>query len=225
MGSVIGIVVPLAVGVAITPVPIIAVILMLFAPRAGRTSSSFLIGWIVGIAVLITVVGLIAATTDLGSNRQPSTGSSWLKIVLGLGLLVLAGREWRDRPKPGQEPHLPKWLSAIGSVTPKRALMFGLLLSAANPKNLILALAAGAAIAAGDLDTAEAVAAGAIFTAVASSSIALPVIAYAMAPRRVGTVLRRLETWLEAHNAEVMAAILILIGAALIGQGISGLTR
>jgi threonine/homoserine/homoserine lactone efflux protein len=196
---------------------------MLFAPRAGRTSSSFLVGWVVGIAVLITVVGLIAATTDLGSNRQPSTGSSWLKIVLGL--LVLAGRQWRERPKPGQELHLPKWLSAIGSVTPNRALICGLLLSAANPKNLILGLAAGAAIVAGDLDTGGAIAADAIFTAIASSTVALPVLAYAMAPRRVGGILRRLETWLEAHNAEVVAVILILIGAALVGQGISGLTR
>jgi len=60
MGQVIGDLLPLAVGVAISPIPIIAVILMLLAPRAGGTTAGFLLGWVLGIALACTVFLLLA---------------------------------------------------------------------------------------------------------------------------------------------------------------------
>ena len=48
MGGVIGDLLPTALGVAISPVPIIAVILMLLAPRAKAASVGFLLGWVSG---------------------------------------------------------------------------------------------------------------------------------------------------------------------------------
>ena len=44
MGSVIGEILPLAVGIAISPIPIIAVILMLLSPHAKGASVGFMIG-------------------------------------------------------------------------------------------------------------------------------------------------------------------------------------
>lgn len=44
MGSVLGEMLPLAVGVAISPIPIIAVILMLLSKRAGGASAGFGVG-------------------------------------------------------------------------------------------------------------------------------------------------------------------------------------
>src|SRR4029453_18692301 len=49
MGSVIGEILPLAVGIAISPIPIIAAILMLLSPKAKATSVGFLLGWLAGI--------------------------------------------------------------------------------------------------------------------------------------------------------------------------------
>ena len=40
----------------------------------------------------------------------------------------------------------PKWMGAIEQFTPVKALGAGVVLSGANPKNLLLAVAAGAAI-------------------------------------------------------------------------------
>jgi Sap, sulfolipid-1-addressing protein len=42
---------PFAVGVALSPAPIAAVILMLITPRARANGPAFILGWIVGIAV------------------------------------------------------------------------------------------------------------------------------------------------------------------------------
>src|SRR3954471_11765146 len=84
MGQVVGDLLPLAVGVAISPIPIIAVILMLLAPRAGGTSGGFLVGWVVGIGGATAVFLLLAGTLDLGSgDSQPSTAASWVKLALG----------------------------------------------------------------------------------------------------------------------------------------------
>ena len=90
MGQVIGDLLPLAVGVAISPIPIIAVILMLLAPKAGGTSAGFLVGWVVGIVVATTLFLLLAGTLDLGSSGEPSAAASWVKLVLGALLLLLA---------------------------------------------------------------------------------------------------------------------------------------
>lgn len=59
MGTVLGELLPLAVGVAVSPVPIIAVILMLLAPRAGGTGQGFLLGWVAGIVAAVVVFLLI----------------------------------------------------------------------------------------------------------------------------------------------------------------------
>ena len=141
MGTVIGDLLPVALGVAISPVPIIAVILMLLAPNAKAASVAFLVGWVVGITV---VVGLVVAPDRtgrrLGARPTRPTWASVLKLVLGAAAVLLAVKEWRSRPRPGETAELPKWMSAIDSVTPVKALGLGGLLSAVNPKNLALCL-------------------------------------------------------------------------------------
>ena len=61
MGAVIGEILPLAVGIAISPIPIIAVILMLLSPRAKGASVGFMIGWVVGIIVAVVMFTLLSS--------------------------------------------------------------------------------------------------------------------------------------------------------------------
>lgn len=49
MNGVIGEILPLALGVAISPIPVIAAILMLLSPKAKGASAGLLLGWVVGI--------------------------------------------------------------------------------------------------------------------------------------------------------------------------------
>ena len=46
----------MAIGVAISPVPIIAVILMLFSKRARSNGIAFLVGWVVALVVVGSIV-------------------------------------------------------------------------------------------------------------------------------------------------------------------------
>src|ERR1700722_1322906 len=144
MGQGIGEVLTWAVGVAISPIPIIAVILMLFSARARVNGPAFLLGWVVALAAVSTVVYVLAHDGDGATSSTASDSVSWGKIVLGVVLLALARRNWRNPPKPGEEPAMPKWMAHIDSLTPVKALGLGVVLAAVNPKNLILTMGSAA---------------------------------------------------------------------------------
>jgi hypothetical protein len=101
MGTAIGQILPLAVGVALSPVPIIAVALMLMSQRARLNGPLFVIGWLIGLAVIGVVVLAVAGPADASSHGKPATWVSVLKLVLGLLLLLVAVRQWHGRPRPG----------------------------------------------------------------------------------------------------------------------------
>jgi threonine/homoserine/homoserine lactone efflux protein len=111
LGEVIGDLLPLAVGIAISPTPIIAVILMRLSRQAGRTSTGFLLGWIGGIVVVTVVVLLLVGQAGNTSSSKPSRVSSVLKLVFGLLLFLMAFKQWQGRPKAGEAGTMPKWMS------------------------------------------------------------------------------------------------------------------
>ena len=224
MGAVIGSLLPLAVGVAISPIPIIAVILMLLSRRPARTSTGFLTGWVVGIVVVTVVAMLLVGLAANRSGGRPSTVSSVLKVGFGLLLVVLAAREWRKRPKPGETAVTPKWMSAIDSFTFGKALGLGLVLLLDPTVNLPLCLTAGTTIGAAHLSAGGDVVAVAVFTLIGASTVAAPVIGYFVARDWMVPRLKSLRGWLEQNSATIVSVLLLVIGAGALGHGIGGLS-
>lgn len=220
MNGAIGDILPLALGVAISPIPIIAAILMLLSPKARVTSVGFLLGWVVGIVVAVTVFTLLASVLPDEDPDASKPIQGVIQLLLGAGLLVLALGQWRKRPRPGQEPELPKWMHAIDRITFFGALGLGFLLSALNPKNLIMAAGAGTQIGAAGLDTDEVVGVIAVYVLVAACTVAIPVVAYLVAADRLRGPLDALRTWLAHENAVIMAVLLLVIGISMLGKGI-----
>lgn len=220
MTFVIGEILPLALGIAISPFPVIAAILMLLSPRARGTSVGFLLGWVLGVvaAVVVFTVASSLLTESDGDSSRPVAGI--IKIVLGFLLLLLALKQWRSKPTRGAQPPLPKWMTAIDSMTAGRALLLGFALSGLNPKNLLMGVAAGVAIGFGGLGVGESALAICIFTIIAASTVAIPVIAYLVAADRMAPRLETLRQWLVHNNATVMAVLLLVIGVVLIGKGL-----
>lgn len=222
VNAVLGQLLPLAVAIVVSPIPLIAVILMLLAPGVGRTRLAFVLGWVVGIVAATTLFTVLAATVGLDSDDDPSSSTSWLRVALGAALVWLAARQWRQRPAVGADSELPSWLRGIDHFTPPRAGVFGLGLTAVNPKNLLLCLAAGSAIGGSALPDGEMALAIALFSTVASCGVVGIVVAHAVARGRMDDRLTDLRVWLEANNAAVMSVVLLVMGAVLIGNGLSG---
>lgn len=223
MNQVIGEVLPLAVTVAISPLPIIAVILMLLAPRAGGASVGFLVGWVAGIVVVAVLFVVLANVLGLSGSGEGGLASGIIKLVLGAAMLLLGVRQWLSRPKDGAEAKPPKWMGAIDTMTAGKSAGLAFLLAGVNPKNLAVLLAAGVAVGTADLSAGQTVVVLAIFTVLAACTVAVPVVLYAVARERASVVLTRVREWLVAHNAAVMTVVLLLIGVVLIGKGIAAL--
>jgi threonine/homoserine/homoserine lactone efflux protein len=220
VSSVIGEILPLAIGIAISPIPIIAAILMLLSPKAKGTSVGFMLGWIIGILVSVTVFTLLSVVPrDDTSDSSPIRGV--VQILLGAALVFLALRQWRSRPKPGMNAVLPKWMSAIDSMTAGKAFGLGFLLAAVNPKNLLMGASAGVTIGSSGLDAASIAIVIVLFTLIAAASVAIPVIAYLVASKRMAAPLESLRAWLVHNNATIMAVLLLVIGFVVIGKGIA----
>src|SRR5688572_29802130 len=99
MGSAIGEILPLAIGVAISPVPIIAIVLMLGTPRARSNGLAFALGWVAGLTIVGGVLLVLASGNSQEDDGSPETWVSVVKLALGVLLILLAARTWRGRPR------------------------------------------------------------------------------------------------------------------------------
>lgn len=218
MGEVLGEIVPLGLAIAASPFPIIPAILLLFTPRARATGLSFLAGWIAGI--LVATVAFIALSNVVELSDETPAWASWSRIAIGAVLVVLGLTRWRGR---GEKHDTPAWMQSLNDATPASALRLGVLLSLANPKILLLAAAAGIVIGSAELTTADSATSVALFTAIAASTVAIPVLLYVVLGDRMLTPLGKARDWLDANNAAVMAVVITAIGVLLVVKGYSGL--
>ena len=212
---------PAAVAVALSPIPIVAVVVVLGAPRARTAGPAFALGWIAGLlAVSVVVVLLVGSASDPDSDDP---GVNWLKLGIGIVFLLMAAKQWTKRPRPGKEPEVPGWMATIDSATPPRAALLGMALSGANPKNLALTLTAAASIAEAGLDTTDTAIAVAVFTALGSITVAGSVLFYLLAGDRAARPLAAVKQFMADNNAVIMMVVLLLLGAKLLGDGLAGL--
>lgn len=215
--------VPLALGVAISPVPILAVIMMLLADRSRASSAGFALGWAVGVMLSCSLCVLLSGTIENRDRSLWSRAESLTLLVLGLLFLLLAISTWRRRPRDGRVPDLPGWLATVDRLDLSRATALGLVLAVLNPKNLVIFPVAGSAIAGEDLSTTQQSTAVLLFTCVASSTVALPVLAYLVAQPYVTGSLDSIRVWLIRNTVFVIVLLASVIAAVLLARGLAGL--
>jgi hypothetical protein len=217
----IGELLPLAVGVSISPLPIIAMIVLLMSPQARISTPAFLLGWIAAITSALLIFALLSGA-GLGSGGDGAFAAT-ARLVLGIALLFLAYREWRARPAPGETAQLPHWLGAVENMGPLAAAGLGFGIYAVNPKNLTVGIAAGVAFGSADLPFETDALVCAIYVVIAASTVLVPIAAYFIAEKRVRPWLDIMRGWLTQHNAAVMAVLLLVIGSMMVGKGIAAL--
>jgi len=221
MVSVIGDLLPLAIGIAISPLSIIAAILMILSPRAHLISVPFLVGWIVGVGVTTAVFIVVGSTASPGDPNESKPVTGVILLLLGGTMLYLAWRQWRGRPRAGEPAERPGWMNAIDHMSAARAFGFSILLSALTLKNVMYEASAGVVIGNADLSLGSKLIVLAIFVVLASVTVGGPIIAYSVAPDRFAAPLESVRRWLEANNATIMTIVLFLIGVDVVGKGLS----
>ncbi|ASR35913.1 hypothetical protein BAY61_13875 [Prauserella marina] len=222
MGAAIGQFLPIAVGVLISPLPVVAVVLMLVSGKAKANALAFLLAWFVSVAAIVTVVAILVGGAAGDAASRPAW-VAWVKIALGALLLLLAGSQWRGRPRQGATPETPKWMTVIDAFTPVKAAGLAFVLGAVNPKNLLLVVSGGAAISAAAQGTSTRLVAALVFAVIATLGVTAPFVIYLAMGTRAHTILDALKTWMIQHNAIIMTVLLLIISAKMIGDGVSAL--
>jgi hypothetical protein len=223
MVTAIGELLPLAVAIAISVTTIIATVLMLLSPKAKSRTVGLLVGCVVGVGGAVALFTLLADQLPTQDSGGSSLGAAAIKIVVGVLLVALALRQWRERPASDDPTELPKWMAGVDSMPPGKALGLGLLLSAVVPKNLLIALSAGLIVGTAGFTGGQAGLVIVLFTAIATSTVAVPVVAHLVASARMRGPLEGLREWLVKNNVAIMVVVLLVIGVVMIGNSIASL--
>ncbi|MBD0694816.1 GAP family protein [Streptomyces sp. CBMA123] len=222
MGEAIGSVLASAVAVALSPLPLIAVLLILASPRGRANGSAFAAGWVLGLAAVAALV--VTAGGALAPDSGSPTWSSWLKLALGIALLGLAAEQWRDRPRPGHVTAPPTWLLGIDRLTPARSAALAVVLVVSRPTTLIPAVGGAASVAAAPSGTGARTVAAALLVLIGSLGTLVPLAVQFRGADRSVHALGEWRAWMAAHHAAITTAVPIVLGADYLGSALSGLS-
>jgi Sap, sulfolipid-1-addressing protein len=205
------------IGLAVTldPLPLTAFMIVLPSKRGTRKGAAFTFGWLVSLAIVVTVTVLATGNNPPKPSTAPSLAALAVKIALGVVLVVIAVRHIRarSRPKPPKKP--PKWQEHVDGMSPWFALA---LAPALQPWALI---GAGAAtVVAAKLSSRESFLALFFYCVLASSSYLAMEIYAVVRPAKSQALLARSRTWIDAHTDQVIIVGSLIIGSWLIADDI-----
>jgi hypothetical protein len=216
-----GALLPIAVAVAFSSVPLTITILILLSPNRGRAALPFLVGWVIGVAAVISLSAAGAAALSQPLRRGRDTAIAVLEIVIGAALIVLAAIYLRRRSGTSSTG-LPRWLAAVDSFGSLVSFAIGVLLSF-RPKGLLLGIAAGLALNATSVRADDAVLLIIIYTVIATSTVVVPILASFAAPRRMEPKLISVRDWLTINGRILTSVMMFMIGAVILGSGVASL--
>lgn len=199
----------LLIGLAVTlsPLPLTAFLVVLPSARGVRKGAAFVFGWLVSLAVVVTVTVVATGNNPPKPATVPSLAALAAKIALGVVLVVIGVRHIRarGRPKPPKKP--PKWQAQVDSMSPWFAMG---LAPALQPWVLI---GAGAAtVVEAKLSSWQTYLALFGFCVLASSSyLAMEIYAVAR-PAQTQVLLARFRTWIESHTDQAIIAGSLIVG-------------
>lgn len=176
---------------------------------------AFALGWLMGLGACTAV--FVQLPRALGDGQESQAWSAYVRIGIGVALVVGGVARWLTR---GRATSSPAWLNGIAKIRPATALLLGIVLPLINPKFLFANAAAGLGIGTAGLDVTGVWWTVVAYTALAGSTVALPILAYSAAPARFDPKLQRMKDWMDRRHAELIAVILVVIGIVLLYQGI-----
>lgn len=222
---------PLALGVVMSPLAIMALVAVLVSRRARANGLAFLVGWAAALVLVLGVSYVVFGVLELHQRGEPPLWAALVRLVIALVLIVAAVwvyRRGRARTlamavasSPGDvvaaAPQLPGWLRAVNEFTPARSLLLGLGIFALNPVDVSCAVLAmldvRAAEGQGVVDAGGAAAMIVGFAAVGILPIAAPVFYTLVKGAAADPLLERIRTWIATHTSVLNSALLLFIGA------------
>ena len=221
MSNLLGLLLPLGIGAAISPTPTTTCLMLLSTNRKPlATAIAFLIGS--GAALVAVGVFSLAFFGGGGSEdaNRPSDVKNTIDVMFGSFFLILAFKLWLKMPDPNAPP--PSWAAKIGSIGRGKALLLGTMMTTTNFSSLPLYLSGLKDIVTANIGIAAGIVVLALFILFIEVGLLVPIVSYALAPRRAGVVLSTILRWIEKNNRLVSVFVFVVFGGLLLVKGIMG---
>jgi threonine/homoserine/homoserine lactone efflux protein len=205
----------IGVAIALDPLPLTAFLVVLPSKRGVRKGAAFVIGWLVSLAIVVTVTVLATGNNPPQPNTAPSLASLAVKIALGVVLVVIAVRHIRARNKPKPPKKPPKWQEHVDSMSPWFALAL-----APTLQPWVLIGAGAATVVEAKVSSWESFLALILYCVLASSSYLAMEIYAGLRPHKCQALLARLRSWIDAHSDQVIILGSLILGLYLIAKDI-----
>jgi hypothetical protein len=185
------------------------------------------------VAYAIAVLGataasvLVAATVGELLPERAGTGDdpvrAWVTLGCGVLLLGLAVQQWVRRRLPDGQPSSVRWVRVFDGVTTRHAVGLGVGQIVANPKNVVLLIAAGLLLGESGASAAGGVIAVVVFAVIGSLGVIVPLVWRAVAPRSSTRALDVVRRWLLRHGVGLLVTVLVVIGFVFVVSGLVAL--
>src|SRR5271166_1163433 len=205
------------IGLAITldPLPLTAFMVILPSKRGLRKGAAFVFGWLVSLAIVVTVTVLATGNNPPKPNTAPSLASLAVRRAIGAFLVWIAIRQRRRMGKPKPPKETPKGQEHVDNMSPWFAMALAPTL---QPWGLI---GAGAAtVVEAKLSSWESFLALVGFCVLASASYLAMEIYASLRPHKSQALLARLRSWIDAHTDQIIILGSLILGLYLIAKDI-----
>ena len=171
--------------VAVSPIPLLALALILVTPRRRANGLAFLVGWIGALALVCIVASFFAGALEAVLGVDLPAWTLIVKLGIGVGFLLMAFKSWKDARSKDSADRLPALASGLDSIGPGRSLALAGFLGVVGVKNPLVCLAAAFFISASGLGQTARLLGWLLFLAAAGILYAIPVF-YAILGGREG---------------------------------------
>ena len=216
LGSVLVQLLPIALAGTFSWLPVTGILVLLLSSDGRPKAPAFLLGRVVGMG-LMTVAFVAGARALPPFPALEGPFVAWTEIGVGVALVVVGVVAWVRRGG-SHRGRMGSWLERLGDASTVAVLGASLLVDL-QPKGILLALSAGVVLRTGRLPALEAVVAVALYLALASSSVLVPVVASVLAPTRTRRVMQAAQRWLDRHGSVVTAVVVAAVGIVLLVDG------
>jgi len=203
--------------VALDPLPLTAFLIVLPSQRGALKGAAFVFGWLISLAVVVTVSVVATGNNPPKPQTAPSLAALAVKAALGGVLVVIAfrhRREMRQQPKKPKKP--PKWQEHVDNMSPWFAMG---LAPALQPWVLI---GAGAAtVVEAKLSSWESYLALFLYCVLASSTYLAMEIYAVFRPAQSRAFLASFRAWIDDHTDQAIVLGSLIIGLWLIANSLS----
>ena len=221
MSNLLGLLLPLGIGAALSPTPTATCLMLLSTNRKPLATA---IAFLIGSSVALVAVGVFSLAFFGGGGSEvanhPSDVKNTIDVVFGSFFLILAFKLWLKVPDPNAPP--PSWAAKIGSVGMGKALLFGTMMTITNFSSLPLYLSGLKDVVTANIGIAAGIVVLAVFVLFIEVALIVPIASYALAPRRAGVVLSAILRWIEKNTRLVSIFVFVVFGGLLLVKGIAG---